>query len=281
MNRLLIVLNLCAPLMGAATLVWETKEGIDTPESAYYDSGSDSIFVSNVAGQADQKDGVGWISRLATNGKVIKAKWIEGLNAPKGLRAHAGHLFVTDIDRVVEMDIVSARIVNTVKFPQAGFLNDLAIDPNGVVYVSDTLTSTVYKIQNGVPSIFAQGAWLESPNGLLASGDALLVAAWGLTTDWSTKTKGRLYSLPLKGGKPQTFLTPTPLGNLDGLEQTAGGDLLVSDWVLGKVYRVARDGTSTEVLSGFKGAADIGWIQSKNTLLVPRMSENLVSAYRL
>lgn len=64
--------------------VWETS-GFNMPESAVYDARTNIIFVSNVHGQPPKKDGIGYISTLRPDGKVIQLKWVEGLHAPKGM----------------------------------------------------------------------------------------------------------------------------------------------------------------------------------------------------
>jgi hypothetical protein len=66
---------------------------------------------------------------------------------------------------------------------------------------------------------------------------------------------------------------------LDGVELDGSGGYFVSDWMTSKVYRVTSTGEATAVISGLKGPADIGVIDSKGLLLVPRMLEDKVTAY--
>src|SRR5688500_7290373 len=79
----------------APQAVWTVAADILTPESVYYDAGSNALFVSNINGEILGRDGNGYISRLTADGKVVNAKWATGLNAPKGLRAYRGTLWVT------------------------------------------------------------------------------------------------------------------------------------------------------------------------------------------
>jgi hypothetical protein len=81
------------------------------------------------------------------------------------------------------------------------------------------------------------------------------------------------------GSRRQTNITKRPLGNLDGVELDGSGGYFVSDWITSKIYRVTSTGESTAVISGLKGPADIGVIDSKGLLLVPRMLEDKVTAY--
>ncbi len=99
----------------AASAKWTVTEGIDAPESVYVDPDSGFIFVSQVTGQAGERDGTGRIVKLSSDGKVVSASWVTGLNAPKGLRGYKGTLWTADIDEVVGMEISSGRIVSRVK----------------------------------------------------------------------------------------------------------------------------------------------------------------------
>jgi hypothetical protein len=261
-------------------VLWTAKESVNTPESAYYDQISGDVFVSNINGKPDEKDGNGYISKYTIAGQLVNAKWSEGFNAPKGLRAAKGNLWVADIDQVVSVDLASGKINRRYPVKGAKFLNDIAVDDNGVIYVSDTMGNKIFMIKNNKVSVFKAGTALESPNGLYVDGGKLVVASWGagIQPDFSSKEKGHLYSLDLKT-KVKTLITTTPLGNLDGLERAKDGSWFVSDWLAGRVYKVAADGSSTLLIEGLKGAADLGWDQSTNTIIVPRMMEGQVSAY--
>ena len=260
--------------------IWENCDHCGAPESAFYDEKTGVIFVSNIHGEGTAKDGNGTIQKISPDGKVLDAKWVTGLNAPKGLRAHGSKLWVTDIDEVLSIDIPSGKIEFKLRIRGAKFLNDLAIDENGVVYVSDTLDSRIYRIKNGRYKTVVKGSDLESPNGLLVQNGKLLVAAWGLTTDWSTKVPGRLYEIDLKTMK-RTYITPAPLGNLDGLEVLSNGDYLISDWSAGKVFRVDQKGNHKVLVEGVKGSADIALLKDQNIFVVPAMQENKIMGFKI
>lgn len=254
---------------------WSFQKDCSAPESVYYDRESGFIFVSNMVGGGVAKDGHGHISKLSSNGEVLNSKWIKGLNAPKGMRSFKGKLWVSDIDRVIVIDIKTGELERNIKINGAKFLNDVAISDKGIVYISDSLNSKIFKISNFKVSTFVEGNQLESPNGLLIKNDNLYVASWGLTTDWTTEKLGRLYSINIKS-KEVKYITSKPLGNLDGLEISNDGDFLVSDWVQGKIYKISSDGSDISVLyKGKKGLADIGYIAKSNTILIPSMLENL------
>ncbi len=260
---------------------WTIDKGLSQPESAYYDAGSQSIFISNLAGRPDEKDGKGWITRADINGKVVETEWVKGLNAPKGMRSVKGILWVSDIDRVIGIEIKSGQQKHTVEIKDAKFLNDVAVDNEGVVYVSDMFGNKIYSIKDGKPAVFAEGEELALPNGLVVHEDQLVVASWGSGFDaanFTTKAPGHVYEIDTSSRR-QTNITKRPLGNLDGVELDGSGGYFVSDWLASKVYRVSSTGEVTTVLSGMKGPADIGVVDSKGLLLVPRMLEDKVTAY--
>ena len=279
-----LLLGACAT-PGRQMEPWSVSDGIDTPESTYFDAASGSVFVSQVGlrsgGSPLDKDGNGAIAKLTADGKVVAAKWVTGLNSPKGLRSHGGTLWVADVDEVVGIDIASGRIATRVPVPGAKALNDVATGADGTVYVSDTLTGKIHSIRDGRVATVSEGEQLEAPNGLLVEGDSLIVAAWGKPEpDFSTKVPGRLYRLNIATGT-KTLITPAPLGNLDGVESDGRGQYLVSDWGSGRIYRIARDGTLRTLLQLKKGAADIAYLPASRTLIVPHMLDNRVQAYRL
>ncbi len=288
MKAIFVLLALALGAQAAPILPsWTNKDALDMPKSAYYDPGSHYIFVSNVAGAPDRKDGRGWITRLTLSGKVVNAHWVDGLNAPKGMRASAGRLWVTDIDSIVEVDTKDAKVLRRIQLPGAKFLSDVAIAPDGTtLYVSDTVSSTIFKVATPgkKPEIspWFHGPDAEGPGGLFIDGNSLIVAAWGMPdADFSTPTPGRLYKVNLKTAQ-KSVITPGPIGNLDGLEKDPStGDYFVSDWVKGIVYRVTSKGAVTPLLTGFKNSADIGVVPERHLLLVPEMGGNQLKAYDL
>ncbi len=267
---------------GLGRALWEVCHGCAQPESAYYDAESGFLFISNINGNPTEKDANGFIQQYTVHGKVVELKWVGGLNAPKGMRSHKGMLWVADIDEMVGIDVASAKIMKRIPIPGSSFLNDVAIDKHGVVYVSDTVKGKIFQIKDEKPSVFLEGPILEAPNGLLVNGNKLIVVGWGsgFKPDWSVKTPGNLFSIDLRT-KKKNLITKKPLGNLDGLELTTAGDYLVSDFVAGKIFRVSPKGKVEVLATGFKGSADIGYVAPRNLLVVPRMGDNMISAYSL
>lgn len=260
---------------------WSGCDACAQPESAYYDSESKMLFISNVDGAFIAKDGKGSIQMNTAQGKMLQPRWVTGLHAPKGMRAHKGILWVTDIDQVISIDIRTGRIIKRFKISGAKFLNDVAIDSIGTVFVSDMLTNKIHQIVNNTVGTFFEGPLLEGPNGLLVQDNKLVVASWGKPdANFTTKVPGRLMKIDLKT-KQIEYVTKNPLGNLDGLEIDAKGNYLVSDWRAGRVYSVTPEGKVVLLFTGMKGSADIGFIPDTQTLVIPRMNENQITAFNL
>lgn len=264
-----------------ATKLWETG-GFKNPESALFDAEAGTVYVSNVNGEGTAKDGNGFISKVAPDGKVVAMEWVTGLDAPKGLAQVGGKLFVSDIDKLAEIDIATGTVVKRYDAKDAKFLNDVAADAAGNVYVSDMATNTIWRLSGGAFEVFLMDDKLEGPNGLLVEGDTLLVGAWGVMTDgFATKVPGHLKAVSLTDKTITSRGDGTPIGNLDGLEPFGDGAYLVSDWMAGKVMRIGRKGKVRELADLGQGTADLGYDPKTNTAFVPQMKTGVLYGFKV
>jgi sugar lactone lactonase YvrE len=276
------ILILASASTALAEEVW-SLDGFQAPESAILDSGHNVLYVSNVAGEANAKDGVGFISKVSLDGKMQEAEWVKGLNAPKGLVIHGDKLFVSDVDQLVEIDLNSGAVTNTYNAEGAQFLNDTAVDADGRVFVSDMLTDSIYVLEDGKLSVWLQDAALMHPNGLRVDNGRLIVAAWGkdIQPDFSTKEPGRLLAVDLKTKELSTIGSGEPVGNLDGLEPDGAGCWIVTDWVGGSLFRIHPDGKADPLMDLNQGSADLEFIIAEKLVIIPMMMDGKVTAYRI
>jgi hypothetical protein len=268
--------------VGAAPKELWSLGGFMHPESVYAD-GAGGYYVSNVNGAPTDKDGNGFISKVSADGKMITLKWIEGLNAPKGMVMGGGRLYVSDIDNLVEIDPVAGKVTATYPAEGAVFLNDTAVDEAGNVYVSDIAKRKIWQLKDGKMSIWYDKDDLMHPNGLRVEGGKLIVAGWGrdMQDDGSTKTPGNLLTIDLATKELKNLGSGEGVGNLDGLERGADGTFLVTDFIAGALYRIKEDG-SHETLADFNpGSADLEVSEDGKTAIVPVMMDDKVSAWAL
>ncbi|NRA68393.1 MAG: GTP-binding protein [Pseudobacteriovorax sp.] len=262
--------------------VWNITEGLENPESAYYDDNTKQIFVSNVAGGPGDVDGNGFISKIGIDGRIISLKWIEGLNAPKGIRSYGNLLYVTDITSLVVIDIDAGKVIEKVAIPNAVFLNDIAIDRKGGLYVSDFLGNAIYSYQNGEVKLVLQSEDLEFPNGLTYYRGALFAGSWGgpaIADDFTTEFGGQLLRIDLKDSSLEA--RTDRLGNLDGLESLGFGYFLATDFIAGKILIVSTWNSLQFEVSLSSGSADLGYVPQKRLILVPNLVESTLSAIRI
>jgi len=283
---------LCAvALMGAAlcqagttlSLAWQTPAVFKTPESVLPDADGEHLFVSNINGDPMVKDGNGFISLLVADGSTVSLDWVGGLDAPTGMARVGRHLFVADVDTLVEIDIDSAKVVARYVGEGAQFLNDVAAGNDGAVYVTDLLANRIYRLKAGVFSVWLASDALANPNGVTVHDDALWVASWGVMTpgSFSTEVPGHLLRVPLDVPEVMSVGDGSPVGNLDGIEAMADGSLLVTDWMAGGLMRIRPDGTVTRLDALAPGSADIGYDARRKVVYVPMMKDGTVKALSL
>lgn len=251
------------------TLKWKTDTLLRVPESVLFDAKNKVLYVANIDGQPDGKDGVGSIAKVSTDGKIINAAWVKGLDAPKGMGLFKNNLYVADITRVTTIDIATGKITGSVEIPDTKFLNDITVDAKGNVYVSDTGAGKIYVLKDGKATLYFESAELKGVNGLLALGNELYVV------DFAT---GQNYKL--SADKKLTPFAKTAEG-ADGIVLVGKDEYLVSSWN-GEVDFVNAKGEVTKLLDTREqkwNAADIEFDAKTNTLFVPTFFANSVMAY--
>ena len=244
--------------------IWQTDTVLKLPESALYVPKSQMLYVSNIGDF--EKNNVGFISKVGLDGKIIKLDWVTGLTAPKGLGLYKNLLYTAEPTAVAVIDVNTAKIVKRISVDGAQLLNDITIDPKGIVYVSDTRTNKVHKIENAVASVYLEN--MKSANGVLAVDSDLYV----LTDSVLQKADA---------DKKLTTLVKGIEGGADGIEMIAPHEFIVTGWA-GTIY-YAKDDGSVKPLSDTRNekinAADLGYNSLSKTIYVPAMMKNMLVAY--
>jgi len=270
-----------------STSIMAEQPVFSQPESAYfYTSGSTDpgvYFISSTNG-----DDVGWVSKLAADGSMINSRWATDLRHPMGMRVSGKRLWINNTTEIVglNLDNPDDRIVHPID--GAISLNDLATDSSGHAYVSDSMNSRVVRVDlaTGENSTYIS-TLPSSPNGVLIQGDRLYIASWGVMSDrpeeraeWITKTAGDLYWVSLKDSKKSRHIIVPELGNLDGVEIDQKGNIYVSDWESGKLYKISSSNKTVIELGQYgQGLADLGLNSFTGELVLPVMLSSEVLFY--
>jgi sugar lactone lactonase YvrE len=263
-------------LLAASSFVYADEvravTDLSRPESAIV--GSDGrIYVSEIG--EFNKDGDGKIAVIGQSG--TPKLFAKGFDDPKGLAARKDWLFVTDKTRIWKVDRQgrASVFVKASDFPQPPlFLNDLAFDRLGNLYVSDTGDiknggrGAIFRItpQGKVSLVIseAQNPSIKSPNGLLFEPAGTL-----LVIDFAS---GELLRVDVS--KHTVEKIADGFGGGDGLARDSAGILYVSDWKGGRVWKLdlKHGGAQPEQYpQTFQSAADIGLSKDGEFILVPDM----------
>ncbi len=276
---LLVLTNLAiADSLPILQPAWQTAAIFEGPESVVFDEKRKTLYVSNVNGQATEENGSGYLSQISLTGDLIKQHWVDGLDAPKGMAIFGDKLYVADIKQLVEIDISTGKISQRYPAADAVFLNDVAADNKGNIYVSDMLTDQIYRLADGEFSSWIKDPLLEFPNGLLVEGDHLIVGSWGVITDgFATETPGHLKTISLNDKTITSLGNGSPAGNLDGVESDGKGNYYVTDWMRGALLHITPTGESHTLIVFKQGSADHEVVD--NLIIVPMMLDGSVWAY--
>ena len=247
--------------------LWETDTVIRVPESVLPDFKKGILYVSEIDGNPNAVDGKGGIAKITVDGKVINLDFTTGLNAPKGLGRFGNELYVADLSEVVVIDINTGKVKNKIAIDSAKTLNDVTVNDQGVVYVSDSKTKKIHRIENGRATTFLTN--VSGVNGLKAIGTDLYIL--GGQKFMKADSQGNL-----------TQVTMLSCGG-DGLEPVGNGDFLVTCWA-GHIFYVTADGKIETLLDTQEqkiNTDELDYDTVKHILYVPTFWAKKLIAFKL
>lgn len=262
------------------THVVATMTGFEGPEAVRFDPEQDVWFVANFGpGGEDPRDANGYISRVRADGRVEARRFMAGTSAaplhmPRGMFIAGDTLWVADVDGVHGFHRRDGRHLAFIDFRahEPGFLNDVAVGPEGALYVTDTGRARVYRVAGagGRPEVLADSL-PGSINGITRD-DArgvLLLAPWGDV---------RVLRALTPAGRVDSVLT-LPAGRADGIEPLADG-ILVATQTDSSLWVVSATGPRRVVRTRGR-PADIGWDGGRRRVAVPYIALNRVDVWEL
>ena len=270
------------------TPLYVASTGLATPESVLWDATRQLWYVSNINGQAPQKDDNGYIVRLGANGETMDSlPFISGadddvtLHAPKGMAMRGDTLWVADIDALRGFDLTSGKQVASIDLAplRATFLNDVAIGNEGGIYITDSGIafnaagavshpgqSQVLVVRNGVPTVAVRLPKQSAANGIAwnASANAWMILGFNSPNifEWVI-------------GAKETAVLGTGPGGGDGLIVLADGRAIYSSWADSSL-NVFVGGESRTLRKGLNAPADLGYDPARKLIAVPLFNGNRV-----
>ncbi|KKN36444.1 hypothetical protein LCGC14_0773560 [marine sediment metagenome] len=241
--------------------------GLNMPESAVATLDG-RVFITEIG--EFNKQGDGKVSVVDSEGN--KSTFATGLNDPKGIDIWNNELYIADVDRLVKVDMQGkvSVLADESAFPgKPVFLNDIEIDGNGTVYISDSgddkgINAGIYEMTTDgkITEIFNSQSGMSRPNGLLLNGvGSLLVSDFG---------NGKLYEADLNSGKAKAINSGFLAA--DGLTRDSRGFIYISDWKNGHVWQLSEPKATPQLMTdSLKSAADISISADGNFLMVPDM----------
>lgn len=253
--------------------------GFSGPEAVRYDPSQDLYFVSNFSGGGNDRDANGFISKVTTDGEIEDLEFMTGteghpLHAPRGMYITGDTLWAADIDGVHGFHRVSGEQVRFIDFSslEPGFLNDIAADASGNLYVTDTGASRLYQVEGNNITIVADSL-PHAPNGVTydSSGNRLVLAPWGGEMEF--------YAWNPAEASLELFDQATGGGNFDGIEFYEGRLLAASQ--IDSSLHVIQNGNDSILITMPGRPADIGLDTRRNQVAVPYIARNAVDIWQL
>jgi len=255
------------------TKIWEIDTVCKGAECVVYDKSRSCLYVSDFNeypgdGSTYDED---CITKISTDGKVLEKNFIQHLTSPTGMCIYKDRLYIVERFGVVVFDLALRTIKTRYRILNGGFINDICIDSSGTIYVTDSDSSTVYKIKNGKVERWLKSTDIAFPNGIIVDGDNLIIGVNG---------DNYLKSISISD-KKVTKIAAMDTGNIDGIVKH-GNDYFVSLYT-GNLYLVQKDGKITELLNTRKdkiNCADFEYVEDLNLFVIPALENNKVTGYK-
>jgi sugar lactone lactonase YvrE len=251
------------------TKVWEIPYTFKYPESVVYDKKRDVLYVSNYFNSRNE-----FISKIKPDGKIEKLEWVRNVLQPSGMCIYNDRLFVVCRRNLIEIELESGTITDKYPFPQAKFPNDVDVDKDGNLYITDSQADAIYKFSGGQFETWIQGNQIGQPNGILVDANKLLVG---------TSRDGCIKRIDLDSKAIETLVCIGEGAIMDGLRSDGAGNYLISD-NNGRIFLVTPSGEKTKLLDATapqRLCADFEYIIGKSLLVIPTLYDNRLMTYRL
>lgn len=276
-------LILVMPLVIAGPLNAQiTVTELQSPYSFVSDPIAKSYFISSVNGEAETADNNGFITKLNSNGKLLNLKFIQGgkddvtLHAPKGMALVEHVLYVADLDTLRGFDTTTGKpvVALTIRSPATSrseslptSLSDVTFDGKRHLYCSDQKANTIYRIDLATQavSVLITDRSLAGPSGLAVhpKSGQIIAVSWEKGKISEVSPEGVLTEFVSNGFLSNRFQ------NLRGVDFDRWGNMYVSDFTTGKVWRMSLDKRFQVIAEFLPSPGDLSIDRANNLILVP------------
>lgn len=216
-----------------------------------------TYFIANANGDPGTRNNQGFISKVNQEGEITDLHFIQGgvnsviLNSPNGMAIVGDILYVADLDSIRAFNKQTGEPYLTLPFTREDCrsLTGLASDNEGMLFVSDTDSNRIFRIdssQDHAISLLLHDERLSHPHDIAVhprSGH-LFGVGW---------EDGKIFEIDQNGVFHELFVNSFFRGgfyNLDGIDFDQYGTMYVSDMTAGKVWRI-RANLKKEVIAEF------------------------------
>jgi len=250
---------------------WETKDVFKMPETVILNKKNSELYVSNYdADKPGKLFGQQSIGRVDLEGNIIEKDWIKGLKNPAGMKLVGDKLYVLEAKNLLIIDI-QTKDITTFQFNEAGRMNDIDVDDNGIVYITDSKNSQLLKFDGEEISIWLKDAEIEKPNGIAIDGTKMYFCNNGdhfiKTIDLNTKT---IVNYAYVGE-----------GTMDGIELDREKNVYFSMWE-GNLYVITNTGNINKLLDTEnveKYCANFEYDSENTVFYIPDFNKGRIVSY--
>jgi len=242
---------------------------LNNPESVVFDSDRNRYLVSNW--------GDGAIVQINSSGdqRYFSVELMDKYRIA-GLYIYGDTLWAAAGDSpnpgIFGFNIKTAEIVFQIPILGIGLPNDITVDAEGVIYVTDYWDDKLYMIKNHTPSILVGKGVLGSPNGILYDhkrNRLLLLSVAG--------SGAPIVAINLKDYSITTLIKTGFIGT-DGITMDSDGRIYVSEWENDGIYLFDNEFKKPPELfsKDHNDPADIYYDETNELLAVPNFNSNTI-----
>jgi sugar lactone lactonase YvrE len=195
-----------------------------------------------------------------------------------GMEVVGNTLFTIVGSAVKAYDLETGSLISSIAIAGAGFLNGMASDGDGRVWVTDFGANEIIEIdytdlQNPSYTTAVSNTGV-TPNGICydEANNRLVFVAWSGSNSDITAVSLADYSLT-------TLVANASLNSIDGIDNDSDGNYFLASWTPQRITKYNSDFSVSEVITvagGLNNAADIAYAEEIDTLIIPNSGNNTV-----